>query len=363
MAFHCGVLRWLAETRRLESVTQVSSVSGGSLFVGQVLFNNDWEWPTSEAYLRKVHPEIKRVVTSVDLQCSAIRRLLRPSNWRYLLSRANVLSQSIEHDWGIRAHLGQLPTYPVWSMNGTTAETGKRFRFKRDDCGDYEVGYARASSFKVADALAVSAAFPVGIGPFAIRTADFKWSTRGAWGDAPEQALPYKPRFKHLHLYDGGVYDNLGLEPLFDIGAQKPKTNANYLVVSDAGLPLEREFSSGPLSIFRAKRIADILSDQTRALRVRVLTNYLKHSADSGVYLQIGTGPREQIEKYRDRNEAVASSLLALEWLSLAHIERAASYETTLHKMTGSTFEVIEQHGYETAKWNESLFSAAVHPG
>lgn len=363
MAFHCGVLRWLAETRRLESVTEVSSVSGGSLFVGQVLAKNNWEWPTSDRYLERVQPEIKRTVTSIDLQCSAIRRLFQPSNWRYLLSRANVLSQSIEHDWGISAHLGQLPASPVWSVNGTTAETGKRFRFKRDGCGDYEIGYAGASSFKVADALAVSAAFPVGIGPFAIRTADFEWSTRGSWGDAPERALPYKPRYKRLHLYDGGVYDNLGLEPLFDIGWQSLKTEATYLVVSDAGLPLEKEFSSGPFSPFRVKRVADILSDQTRALRVRVLANYLINNANGGVHLRIGTEPKKVIKKYREKNEAAARKLLEQEWLDVAEIERAATYETSLHKLTAAAFELIEQHGYETAMWNEMLFSAALIHG
>lgn len=360
MAFHCGVLRWLAETRRLESVTQVSSVSGGSLFVGQVLAKNNWEWPSSDLYLERVRPDIKRTVTSIDLQCSAIKRLFRPTNWRYLLSRANVLSQSIEHDWGISAHLGQLPATPVWSVNGTTAETGRRFRFKRDGCGDYEIGYARASGFKVADALAVSAAFPLGIGPFVIRTADFKWNMRGSWGAAPEQAGPYKSPFRRLHLYDGGAYDNLGLEPLFDIGKQELKTSANYLVVSDAGLPLEREFSSGPLSPFRLKRVSDITMDQTRSLRVRALTNYFINTPNSGVYLQIGVEPKERIEKYRGRNTEAASRLLQEVWLSAAEIERAAFYKTTLHKLTATVFDDIERHGYESAKWNESLFSSAL---
>lgn len=358
MAFHCGVLRWLAETRRIESITQVSSVSGGSLFIGQVLSKNNWEWPSSDIYFERIHPEIKRTVTTVDLQCSAVKRLLRPSNWRYLLSRANVLSQSIEHDWGVAAHLGQLPASPVWSVNGTTAETGKRFRFKRDGCGDYEVGYASASDFKVADALAVSAAFPLGIGPFVIRTAEFKWSMRGTWGKASVQDGPHTVPFKRLHLYDGGVYDNLGLEPLFDIGKQELKTNANYLVVSDAGLPLEREFSSGPLSPFRLKRVSDITMDQTRSLRIRALSNYLIRTPNAGVYLQIGVEPRERIAKYRGKNEEAARKLLGFEWLSSAEIERAAFYETTLHKLTVPAFDGIERHGYETAKWNESLFSS-----
>lgn len=133
-------MRWLAETSRLETVTQVSSVSGGSLFIGQVMAISGWKWPRSADYLEIVHPQVRHLLTKVDLQSTAIRRLLLPKNWRYFLSRANVLSQSIELSWGVTANLGQLPESPTWSLNGTTAETGRRFRFKRDGCGDYELG-------------------------------------------------------------------------------------------------------------------------------------------------------------------------------------------------------------------------------
>ncbi len=35
----------------------------------------------------------------------------------------------------------------------------------------------------------------------------------------------WRTPYKNLHLYDGGVYDNLGLEPYvyFDVGKQQPK--------------------------------------------------------------------------------------------------------------------------------------------
>ena len=65
--------------------------------------------------------------------------------------------------------LADLPEVPVWSINGTTAETGRRFRFKRTAVGDYELGYAEAAKFKVADTMAISAAFPGLIGPFVIQ--------------------------------------------------------------------------------------------------------------------------------------------------------------------------------------------------
>jgi len=52
-AFHAGVLRYLAEKGFLEKVVHVSSVSGGSLFVGLVFQYGNCKWPGSEAYLRE----------------------------------------------------------------------------------------------------------------------------------------------------------------------------------------------------------------------------------------------------------------------------------------------------------------------
>jgi NTE family protein len=355
MAFHCGVLRWLAENRCLEDITHVSTVSGGSLFAGLVFRLSTWYWPTSEKFLTTVHPEVRKVLTETDLQSSAAIRLLSPGNWRYLLSRANVLSQTIEQCWDISARLADLPELPVWSVNGTTAETGRRFRFKRTDCGDYELGYADAMDFRVADAMAVSAAFPVGIGPFVIRTADFVWHKRKSWNSTPSNLELHTPRFERLHVYDGGVYDNLGLEPLFDMGSRRLKDGIDRAFVSDAGAPLERASPGWALSPFRAKRIADIALDQTRALRVRSFVNFLQAAPSSGRYIQLGAEPRSCISEYRNRNEQAAVKLFMDNWLDTREVQLAARYPTTLHRLAPDAFDRLERHGYETARWNELL--------
>ena len=64
-------------------------------------------------------------------------------------------------------------------------------------------------NFPLGSALAVSAAFPIGFGPLALRADGYTWKKR-AW-DAPkgsEQVVEVGT--KRLHLYDGGLYDNLG---------------------------------------------------------------------------------------------------------------------------------------------------------
>jgi len=363
MAFHCGVLRWLAEQGHLGEVVHVSSVSGGSLFVGLVFRYSNWEWPSGETYSNQVKPEIRNLLTQSSLQDDALWRLIHPKNWRYLLSRANVLSETIEHNWGVSRSLQDLPARPVWLVNGTTAENGRRFRFKRTECGDYEVGYADAKGFKVADAMAVSAAFPVGIGPYVVDTSAFTWRKLKSWDSPPESLVNVTPPFHRLHLYDGGVYDNLGLEPLFDIGSRTFKGKVNSVVISDAGAPLARISPGWVLSPFRAKRIADIALDQTRALRVRSVVNFLQSHPTKGMYLQLGADARGRIEKYGADNASVANTLLEEEWLGYDQVNSAAAEPTSLKRLTVESFDRSARHGYETARWNELLFMVKRYSG
>ena len=356
MAYHCGVLRWLAENNQIENIAHISSVSGGSLFTGLLFILNNRRRPSSGEYLKIVLPQIKKILQKMDLQRTAIKRLLFPSNWRFMLSRANVLAQTIEHDWGVIGNLSDLPANPVWSVNGTTAENGRRFRFKRSECGDYEMGYADSANFKIADAMAVSAAFPVGIGPFVINSTDFKWRKRDGWNaDISTEKFVTLP-YSKLHLYDGGVYDNLGIEPLFDVGQQCYKGEINFVVVSDAGKPLVRSSPGWILNPFRAKRIADIALDQTRSLRVRSFVNYIVANKSKGLYMQLGSNPLDRIRKYAGENELTANQLLDEKWLSDDDINLTINYRTDLRKLTARNFDILEQHGYETARWNDLMF-------
>lgn len=357
MAFHSGVLRWLAEKGQLSQVAHVSSVSGGSLLIGLILQLSNWHWPTAEQYKTEVLPQMRKILTEQSLSAQAVIRLINPMNWKYLFSRANILAKTIEATWRIGARLADLPEVPIWSVNGTTAETGRRFRFKRTAIGDYELGYADAANFKVADAMAISAAFPGLIGPFAIRSADYEWYKRESWNAKTESVRKNQPPFKNLHLYDGGVYDNLGTEPLFDSGKQEPKNGVDFIIVSDAGATLPKAKVSFSLNPFRLKRVVDIISYQTRALRVRSFATFLQASLQRGAYIQIGADARKKLETYKKHNQTLAAALLNEEWLSSLDVIQAANYGTTLHKMSKSDFDLLERHGYETSKWNMKLFA------
>lgn len=208
------------------------------------------------------------------------------------------------------------------------AENGKRFRFKRQDIGDYALGYAAGANFPLAAAMAVSAAFPGGFGPLRLDADRFEWHKR-PW-DAPSGSEEIVDiAYKSLHLYDGGVYDNLGLEPFFDAGRGKAKQPESVIIVSDAGAPLPNGFSFRALNPFRLKRVADIMSDQARALRVRTFANYLQQGPGRGALFYIDT----PVTSTRPCPSAAYATV----------------FPTTLRRVDRSEFDRLCQHGHAVA--------------
>lgn len=328
VAFHVGVLMHLAERGLLEQVNHISSVSGGSLATALVLANAGRRWPSSSVYATSVFPAVRQCLCSRSLMWDGLAQLRRPLNWRYSLSRANLIGKALEQNWGLDFTMQELPQSPTWSINATTAENGKRFRFKGITMGDYEGGYAEAADLSVSTAVAVSAAFPGGIGPLALATADYRWKKR-KWGEPESAAKQIDAQFKTLHLYDGGVYDNLGLEPLFDAGEGIPKSKDCIVIASDAGAPLEQGFSTIALNPWRLKRMADIMADQARSLRVRTFINYLKRTR-AGAFIQIDS-------PLFDRTIETDAEL-------------ACTFPTTLRRLSTAEFDALSRHGRAVAR-------------
>jgi NTE family protein len=347
MAFHAGILRFLAERGALERISNISSVSGGSLVVGLLMHLNGNRWPSSEQYLNTSLAQLRKMLTTTSLEVGICRELKKPSNWKYALSRANVLARAIENTWGIHSTLDELPTAPSWSINATTAETGKRFRFKGGELRDWVLGSAQTHGFALSDAMAVSAAFPGLIGPYVLNCSDYKW-------DLPiyqvnENTRPANERFKRIHLYDGGVYDNLGLEAFFDAGRGPKPDMDGTIVVSDAGAPLPTGFDLGKFNIFRLKHVADIMSDQVRSLRVRGLVAYALKVPGNAAYLRIGSTAEEFSKQFQIRCPEG-------DFMTKEQTAAASTFPTRLMKLTNENFDMLERHGYEAAAVGKAAF-------
>ena len=282
--FHCGVLHRLALDGLLESTTFVSTVSGGSLVVGLILCQNDHRWPHSQEFLDTVLPNVRARLTTATLQWSyAWRSVAQP--WQLTRGRARILAQQLEAQWGIRGSMQDVPETPRWMVNATCYETGKNWRFSRRRMGDYLTNYVLDPPTPIAHAVAASAAVPGAIGPLAIRSADYDWHRYEG-----RQLVTGSTPAKRYALWDGGVYDNLGVEPLFKPGGGF-RDGFDFLLVSDASAPLSLEVDSVRrwLTPWRpAFRLVNVATEQIRGLRARSLITEFQRRPETGVYVRIG---------------------------------------------------------------------------
>ena len=121
------------------------------------------------------------------------------------------------------------------------------------------------------------------IGPLILQPKDFDWHQY----DGNKFVTCHAPSFRRLHLWDGGVYDNLGVEALF-----KPRglgnnfrSDINFLIVSDASAELPH---APAILIQRPRRSIEIAVDQVRSLRARMLAEQFSQKPNTGVYLRLG---------------------------------------------------------------------------
>ncbi len=360
--FHLGVLARLAEENWLEQVSFVSTVSGGTLCAGLVYSNCNFAWPTSREFITNVIPRARDLLTTVDLQSELFWRALK-SPLNIFKARANYLSTLLQERWGITAKLCDLPRNPRWLINATTYETGKNWRFESFRMGDYVFGYSPDTMLPLSDAVAASAGFPGLIGALEVETSRYRWfkyprsspDTPRPQDQEPAQkpTEPIQPAYPRVHLWDGGVYDNFGLEGLvdFDTGWRK---EIDFLVVSDAsGKAKPETYRPGVPALLRI--ITGIMMDQVRDLRARAILERMKNHDDPGVFLPTGNSC-EYVLGECGREDL--NPKLSPQCLSQTDATAAADTPTMIRRLTEREFDLLFRHGYEVADY--TLY--AYHP-
>lgn len=338
--FHLGVFKWLAENNLFEAVSCISSVSGASLCVGMIYAHNHLKWPSSREFLSVVLPNVERVLLSSDLQCYALSQLLvSPSYWH---KKANIVARSLERRWGIYGNLSQLAGGVMWYINCTTYETGKRFYFCREKMGDYKLGYVERPQIPLSDVMAASAGFPVLIGPYSLHTGAYHWIP-GEYLE-PDWKTPHGT----IHLWDGGVYDNLGLESIYTFqDGGLLKDGLAFMIISNASASIEFRHRQSVRLGRNLKRILDISMDQVTALRTRTVMDFIKRT-DQGIYIKIGNSA-EKIVSGSKCPEKEKQDLIK-RCLTEEQAIEAMNYPTTLRKPEPSDYQLLLRHGYETAE-------------
>jgi NTE family protein len=190
--------------------------------------------------------------------------------WRYnnLLYRGATLQDLPSDDEG-----------PRFTIYATSLQTGASVRFSRPYLAEYHLGMVDAPKTPLAFAVAASTAFPPVLCPATLKQKPDAWrKTTGAdlYGNTRLRA--------RMRLGDGGIYDNMGLERLWD--------RYSVVLVSDAGAPFTNVNDSRKVDfsqIMRLVRCMDIVGNQTRALRKRRLIADFKKGVRTGTYWGIAT--------------------------------------------------------------------------
>ncbi|HWC03062.1 MAG TPA: patatin-like phospholipase family protein [Methylomirabilota bacterium] len=272
--FHCGALWRLDELGILARLDRVSSISGGSITAGvlairwQALrFHGAGGGNLRELVIEPLRAFCHRTVDAPAIGLGAVLPGRRPSD---LLQ-----AEYAKHLYGATT-LRDLPDRPRFVFNATNLATGVSFRFSKPYAGDYRIGLIKDPAFPVALAVTASSAFPPFLSPVAIETEPSAFQ-RVEGADLFDQ-VAYRER---LLLTDGGVYDNLGLETVWN--------RYDTILASDAGAPFGLQLDPETAWHSQVLRALDIATSQSRGLRKRALVDEYTRGARKGAYWGIDT--------------------------------------------------------------------------
>lgn len=284
MAFHLGCLRALYDLGLLQRVSTITAVSGGSVLAGLYCScPGDFEAFDAKAreVLRKgfIKPSLWRAVTSLDgvkavaysgaltAERSAAffwrigQRILRrwtpgehwPNSALFLrdVSRTTIMRNVFSETFNGSMLKNLRQDRPQLIVIACELRAKAAFYYTRDRLHCWRYGSASSEDVELADAVVASAAYP-------------------AFLPAIDQRLAFTKRAgkKKMHrvtLGDGGVYDNLGLAPLWpdrDFSESLTVPKHDWIIACRAGYSLE---VTEPASMWGARMGASFESVFARA--------------------------------------------------------------------------------------------------
>jgi NTE family protein len=360
--FQVGALWRMNELGLLSKLSCVSAVSGGSIAAGQLglawhalSFDEKTGIGSVEAFKKGVVEPLmafcsKRIDTS-----AAVDALINPFK-----SGAQKLRESLQkHLFGNKT-LTDLPRNedgaPRFVFNATNLQTGVRFWMSREDLGDYQIGYTTATgNVPIAVAVAASAAFPPIFAPMEFKLPPGPYT-------ACKDPIKHHPMGQHVsdpayhhtaQLCDGGTYDNLGLQSIWNLGY-------DTLWVSDASSAfisytnyLKQAHWYQPDMLVTLLRVIDTMMRAGEARHRSDLIDQLKGRHIKGAYWGtntslLGPEPKDTLP------------------LDPSKIEKLTELPTVLHDFGESVRQQLVNWGYAIADrqirsgWKGALPSEAV---
>jgi predicted acylesterase/phospholipase RssA len=327
--FHLGVVRFLRDAGALRDVTDIASVSGGSILAAHLVLN--WEqYNGDEQRFGEAAAQILKFV-QFDVRNHIVRRLpllyglgflskLTPGRPRFLTANAILERYYSRFLYGGRC-LYELPEKPKLRILATNVSNGGLSVFSRDGLFIQQRADAGAAQFEqisgqmagIARVVCASSAFPGFFPPVAIRAADL---------GVREGQFPTE------WFTDGGVYDNLGMRAFLWLMQQH--VEFDQVLVSDAGKPFQVLSNAALGVIGQSVRASDILWD-----RVGQLDRENFASRPGFLFMPITTTVD------REANPTALHPVVQAE---------VQSIRTDMDRFTPTEINALAMHGYEVAR-------------
>jgi len=277
--FTLGSLWRLNEFGLLPRINRITSVSGGSITSAYLAMRwNELDFNKNSGVAENFNSTI---VMPLQQFCS--RSLDVMAGISGILLPFSTIGDKVAKRYARRLYgtktLQDIPIpgkNPEFIFYATSLQTGASVRFTRASIADYKVGELPNPRLSLAKVVGASSAFPPFFSPVIIKCNPEEW--KKTWGATLYENLDLR---KKMVLGDGGIYDNMGLEAVWD-------DNFKTVFVCDAGAPFKINKKPRRNWFQQSLRVSAIVTEQTRALRRRTLIkNYLELD-DQGNHLKYG---------------------------------------------------------------------------
>jgi NTE family protein len=277
--FHLGALRRLNELGVLSQVKTFTSVSGGSIIAAQLatfLAKAEIAPGKPVAGFDAGVADPMRAFVSKDIRTGAALARLHPRNWLIPGAQSEALAEAYAQG-PAPGRLADLPEQPRFVFLASDMRFRDQWVFDTGSrrVGSRSAGYAPLGDGTLAEAVAASSCVPGAFG--VVHTAWEASELEGGEYDEPDR----DELVREIDLSDGGMFDNLGLEPVW--------RDHETVLVSDAAPSFKPDPKIGWL--WNALRQGVILLEQATDARKRWLVANFIEEKMKGAYWGIASRP------------------------------------------------------------------------
>lgn len=321
--FHLGALRRLNELGVLSKVDTFTSVSGGSIMAAQLA---TWLTRATREPGRPVEGFEERVAAPMrafaarDVRTGAALARLHPRNWLVPGAQSEALAEAYAQG-PAPGRLEELPDTPRFVFLASDMRFRDQWVFDTGlrRVGSSAAGYGGLGGWTLAQAVAASSCVPGAFG--VVHTKQEPSSlTGGSYQEPDRDRLA-----SEIDLSDGGMFDNLGLEPVW--------RDHETVLVSDAAPSFKPDPDVGWL--WSALRQGVILLEQATEVRKRWLVSSFISEELRGAYWGIASRPASY--ELEPEPEAYSYPLIR---------DFIAPIRIDLDVFSPGEIAVLENHGY-----------------